>query len=231
MNKSLKIFVATSLMFASFSSYATLSDNYDKCMEQSYGVTANMLNCIAAEYDLQDKLLNKYYNQIMSALDNEAKAAFKKSQIAWLKWKEAEVDSTAKIFGDNINYNAVNLQIISNRVDSFASILGVEQTSNSSIIGTYNLNEDGRSGSLNINSEGMDYGVTIGSSTNMGDTCEYNGLCTLDGNKLSCEDPAPDTEQATVYIKIENGVATVETESSMYSCGLRNYLNGTYYKQ
>ena len=237
MRNTLKLITAASVIFACSPSNAMLSSNFDKCMEQSGGVTVDMIDCMSTEYEMQDKLLNNYYNQIMSTLNNDAKKAFKKSQIAWLKWKEAEVDAVAKIYEDNINYNSVNLQIISDRVDKFAQMLGIDQTENytnnntNSVLGTYVLKEDGRGGSLTLSEEGPDYGIHIESATDMGDTCDYYGLCTVEGSQLNCEDPAPDTEQPTVFVKLANGKVVVETESSSYSCGLRNYLNGTYYKK
>ena len=69
-----------------------LSRDYDVCMDKSGGVTANMLNCIAAETKRQDARLNKIYKEVMAAqMDDAGKKRLLEAQRAWIKFRDTDV--------------------------------------------------------------------------------------------------------------------------------------------
>lgn len=49
------------------------SDEYNKCLNTSYGQTATVKNCVDKELKMQGKLLNKYYkNYLKNSGDNQS---------------------------------------------------------------------------------------------------------------------------------------------------------------
>lgn len=68
---------------------AELSNQYKNCMDRSGGVTSDMLNCIAAETNIQDKLLNEAYKAAYSKLNTTRAKQFKEAQRAWIKYRDA----------------------------------------------------------------------------------------------------------------------------------------------
>lgn len=67
----------------------TYSKEYNTCMDQSGGVTANILDCEGAENDKKDKELNQVYQQIMKEADVTHKKQTRDAQRAWLKFRDA----------------------------------------------------------------------------------------------------------------------------------------------
>lgn len=65
------------------------NSQFDTCMDKAGGVTVNMLNCIGAETQRQDKKLNTMYQNVMKSLTNENKERLKKAQQAWIKYRDA----------------------------------------------------------------------------------------------------------------------------------------------
>jgi len=53
---------------------------------------SQMRECISDEYTYQDYLLNKYYKIAMKRIFKEAKEKFKKTQRAWIKYRDAKCD-------------------------------------------------------------------------------------------------------------------------------------------
>ena len=68
-----------------------LSREYERCMDKSGGVTASMLDCIAAETKRQDTRLNKLYKDVMAQLDESGKKRLVEAQRAWIKFRDADV--------------------------------------------------------------------------------------------------------------------------------------------
>jgi len=65
------------------------SSQFDACMDKSGGVTVNILNCIDAETQKQDKKLNTMYQNVMKLLTNKRKEELKKTQQLWIKYRDA----------------------------------------------------------------------------------------------------------------------------------------------
>jgi len=53
--------------------------------------------CAAKEYQAADAALNKVYGQLMSKLEDNHKAKLKQSEIAWLKFREANCEFSSFI--------------------------------------------------------------------------------------------------------------------------------------
>ena len=68
------------------------NSQFDTCMDKAGGVTVNMLNCIGAETQRQDKKLNTMYQNVMKSLTNKRKEELKKTQQLWIKYRDANCD-------------------------------------------------------------------------------------------------------------------------------------------
>ena len=66
-----------------------LSKQFSTCIDDSGGVTVEMLNCSAAEIELQDTRLNKAYKEVMVQLSQSRKKQLKDAQRAWIKFRDA----------------------------------------------------------------------------------------------------------------------------------------------
>jgi uncharacterized protein YecT (DUF1311 family) len=69
-----------------------VNSQFDTCMDKAGGVTVNMLNCIDAETQRQDKKLNTMYQNTMKSLTNKRKEELKKTQQLWIKYRDANCD-------------------------------------------------------------------------------------------------------------------------------------------
>jgi len=69
-----------------------VNSQFDTCMDKAGGVTVNMLNCIGAETQRQDKKLNTMYQNTMKSLTNKRKEELKKTQQLWIKYRDANCD-------------------------------------------------------------------------------------------------------------------------------------------
>ena len=61
----------------------------DECMQKDSS-TAGMVECINAEFAVQDKILNENYKKTMSILNDENKKILKDIQSKWIAYKEAK---------------------------------------------------------------------------------------------------------------------------------------------
>ena len=88
-----RLIVAIALtLFIAYSASADdlgLSDRYSACLEQSGGVTVNILNCISTETERQDNRLNKAYKKIMENLSPDRKKQLRSVQRLWIKYRDA----------------------------------------------------------------------------------------------------------------------------------------------
>ena len=66
-----------------------LTKQFSSCMDQSNGVTINMLDCIGAETKRQDLRLNKAYRNIINELSAERKKQLLTAQRAWISYRDA----------------------------------------------------------------------------------------------------------------------------------------------
>jgi uncharacterized protein YecT (DUF1311 family) len=65
------------------------SQDYSQCMDDSGGVTVEMMDCIAAEIDIQDARLNQSYVMVMRPLPKPRKDKLRGLQRAWIKQRDA----------------------------------------------------------------------------------------------------------------------------------------------
>lgn len=75
--------------------YNELSDDFRRCIRRSGGVTANMQDCMAAEYARLDRQLNVAYTRAMGELTtNQARKDLRGLQRGWLRerWSSCRVD-------------------------------------------------------------------------------------------------------------------------------------------
>ena len=66
-----------------------MTQEYLTCLENSNGVTVEMINCILAETRRQDARLNEIYKRLISRLATERKNALVEAQRAWIKFRDA----------------------------------------------------------------------------------------------------------------------------------------------
>ncbi|MGD7034864.1 lysozyme inhibitor LprI family protein [Methylotuvimicrobium buryatense] len=82
-------FILLALSQSAISADTELNPEFSICMDQSGGVTMNMIDCITEEDQRQDTRLNRVYNELMGTLSAERKTALRDAQRAWLKYREA----------------------------------------------------------------------------------------------------------------------------------------------
>lgn len=70
------------------------SPAYSACQAKSGGVDQAMLDCISAEYALQDKRLNDSYKALLAQMAPRARAALKAAQLDWIRSQK----STCKMY-------------------------------------------------------------------------------------------------------------------------------------
>lgn len=62
---------------------------FSECMTRSGGVTVDMLNCIAAEHEVQDQRLNANYKALSESLSPERRKELVAVQRLWLQYRDA----------------------------------------------------------------------------------------------------------------------------------------------
>lgn len=70
-------------------SAAPLSATFQTCLDKSGGVTFEMRECISAEYERQDQLLNRNYQALMADLTPERKKQLQTAQRLWIQYRDA----------------------------------------------------------------------------------------------------------------------------------------------
>jgi uncharacterized protein YecT (DUF1311 family) len=85
---SAKLIIAGLLLLAAPASAQDLGKGYAACMEKSGGVTANMQDCISAEYEIQDRRLNAAY-KTLNAANEKRRAAIRDVQRKWIAFRDA----------------------------------------------------------------------------------------------------------------------------------------------
>lgn len=76
-----------------------LSAEYAQCMEKSDGVTVAMQDCLTAEDERVEALLNTTYQQTMQAMNERQKTLLRDSQRAWLKYRDGSCDTMMSVLG------------------------------------------------------------------------------------------------------------------------------------
>lgn len=70
-------------------------------MEKSGGVTVEMKDCLTAEDERIEALLNTTYQQTMQAMNERQKTLLRDSQRAWLKYREGSCDTMMSVLEGN----------------------------------------------------------------------------------------------------------------------------------
>ena len=66
-----------------------LTPALDQCLDKAAGVTTEMVNCIGAETEIQDKRLNAAYKQALAALTPARQKELQVVQRLWLQYRDA----------------------------------------------------------------------------------------------------------------------------------------------
>jgi uncharacterized protein YecT (DUF1311 family) len=99
------------------------SATYTACMDASGGVTVNMLDCNAAETELQDARLNTGFKAASKALSATNKANLLAAQRLWLKYRDANCMLYGSLTGgsmDGLNGTGCFLDMTKARADDLA---------------------------------------------------------------------------------------------------------------
>ncbi|NHZ93585.1 DUF1311 domain-containing protein [Massilia sp. CCM 8733] len=79
--------LAAGAMPAAAAQDGTRSKPYQRCLAKALSNPA-IMECIAVEYDIQDKRLNVAYRALMARLQGERKKQLQEAQRLWLKYSE-----------------------------------------------------------------------------------------------------------------------------------------------
>lgn len=118
--------VCGAALFSASASSAELSTAYQKCLDDSGGVTAAMLDCVVTESEIQDKELNRIYGLLMKSPDVEqaTKDKIKAHQRAWIKYRNSAYEVFQTIEGTMYRFSGAenDLQILVRQVTFLESI-------------------------------------------------------------------------------------------------------------
>jgi uncharacterized protein YecT (DUF1311 family) len=74
---------------------ATLRPQYQRCLDDSGGVTPTMQDCIDTEYAYQDRRLNQVYRRLIASLPKAEAARLRERQRAWIGQRDRDCDPGA----------------------------------------------------------------------------------------------------------------------------------------
>jgi len=106
--------------YAAENGYSTA---YTACMDESGGVTANMLDCIGSEIKQQDARLNQNYNAAMQALEHPQQTHLRDAQRLWIKFRDTDCSLLGSLTGgtvDGLNQASCFLDMTQKRADDLA---------------------------------------------------------------------------------------------------------------
>lgn len=104
------------------------SVTYDRCMDTSGGVTAEMLDCNAAELKRHDARLNAQYKAALAAHGETQQALLREAQRQWIKYRDANCGFYAQLTGgtmDRLNSSSCVLEATARRADELEGIVGI----------------------------------------------------------------------------------------------------------
>ena len=89
-----RVFLITALIATSASAQTQVEKRYTRgyseCMDESEGVTAEMMDCIGAEIAVQDARLNQSYVMVMRPLPKPRKDTLRGLQRTWIKQRDVK---------------------------------------------------------------------------------------------------------------------------------------------
>ena len=112
------------LLVIPFSYAESYSEKYMSCVDNSNGVTIELIDCISDETIYQDKRLNIAYKKVMQSLNLKDSQALRAKQRSWIKARDEKVNS---VIGDGtshqLNTMSVFLDETMNRAEELESFL------------------------------------------------------------------------------------------------------------
>ncbi|MBZ5754895.1 lysozyme inhibitor LprI family protein [Pseudomonas sp. S5(2021)] len=99
------------------------SNTYTACMDESGGVTVNMLNCMGSETEQQDARLNQNYKAAMQALTPAQQTQLRDAQRLWIKFRDADCALLGSLTGgtiDSVNSASCFLDMTKKRAEDLA---------------------------------------------------------------------------------------------------------------
>jgi uncharacterized protein YecT (DUF1311 family) len=67
-----------------------VSQEYDRCIDASEGITSNVLDCGGEELDRLDVILNQTYRALMQKLPPTRQRQLRDSERKWITWRERD---------------------------------------------------------------------------------------------------------------------------------------------
>lgn len=101
------------------------STTYTTCMDESGGVTMNMLDCMGSETEQQDARLNQNYKAAMQALPPAQQTQLRDAQRLWIKFRDANCTLLGSLTGgsiDRINSASCFLDMTKKRADDLTRL-------------------------------------------------------------------------------------------------------------
>lgn len=101
------------------------SETYTACMDESGGVTVNMLDCTGSETEQQDARLNQNYKAAMRALTPAQQTQLRDAQRLWIKFRDADCALLGSLTGgsiDRINSASCFMDMTKQRADDLARL-------------------------------------------------------------------------------------------------------------
>jgi uncharacterized protein YecT (DUF1311 family) len=102
------------------------SPTYSACMDESGGVTMNMLDCTGSEIEQQDARLNQNYKTAMQALTPAQQIQLRDAQRLWIKFRDADCALLGSLTGgsiDRINSASCFLDMTKQRADDLGRLV------------------------------------------------------------------------------------------------------------
>jgi len=125
MFRAVLVFLLMTLVPASFA--AEPSEQFTSCMDDSGGVTANMLDCIGQENQRVDEELNALWQIELPKQDADFKGMLRASQRAWIAYRDATCDTEAAQYEGgsfaSVAFSDCHRQLTTDRLDWLGRIL------------------------------------------------------------------------------------------------------------
>ena len=102
------------------------STTYSACMDESGGVTMNMLDCMGSETEQQDARLNQNYKAAMQALTPSQQTQLRDAQRLWIKFRDADCALLGSLTGgtiDSVNSASCFLDMTKQRADDLGRLV------------------------------------------------------------------------------------------------------------
>ncbi|MEL7560480.1 lysozyme inhibitor LprI family protein [Stutzerimonas chloritidismutans] len=101
------------------------STTYSAFMDESGGVTINMLDCMGSETEQQDARLNQNYKAAMQSLTPAQQTQLRDAQRLWIKFRDADCDLLGSLTGgsiDRISSASCFMDMTKQRADDLARL-------------------------------------------------------------------------------------------------------------